>query len=79
MCSTKNFIAVASSVLFGIRHTQNEIMKDSDEIEAACERAAKLHDKSRESGSKYRGMTYEDGLREALDWACENVEEDPTL
>ncbi len=54
-------------------------MKDIKEIEAACERAAKLHDESRENGSKYRGMTYEDGLREALDWVCENVDEDPTL
>jgi len=64
---------------FGVWHNQNETMKDIEEIEAACERAQKLHDKSRENGSKYRGMTYEDGLLEALDWVCENVDEDPTL
>jgi len=63
----------------GARRNKNETMKDIKEIEAACERAAKLHDESRDNGSKYRGMTYEDGLREALDWVCENVDEDPTL
>lgn len=55
-------------------------MKDIKEIEAACERAADMQNKSRDKGvSKYRGMTYEDGLRDALDWVCDNVDEDPTL
>lgn len=53
-------------------------MKTIDQIEAACERAADLQNKARENGSKYRGMTYEDGLRDALDWVCDNIEEDPT-
>ena len=53
-------------------------MKTIREIEAACERAADLQNKAFENGSKYRAMTYEDGLRDALDWVCENSEEDPT-
>ncbi len=53
-------------------------MKTELEITEACERAAKMHNSSLRNGSKYRGMTYEDGLCDALDWVCENVEEDPT-
>lgn len=53
-------------------------MKDIEEIEKACERAAIMHNKSQYEGSKYRGMTYEDGIRDALDWVWENVDEDPT-
>jgi len=53
-------------------------MRAPREIEKACERAERLHDASRQDGSKYRGMTYEDGLRDAFDWICENVDEDPT-
>ena len=53
-------------------------MKDIKEIEAACERAADMQNTSRKKGSKYRGMTYENGLRDALDWVCDNVDEDPT-
>jgi len=60
------------------RQEEAKAMKDYREIEAACERAAQLQDRAREDGSKFRGMTYEDGLREALDWVCENVEDDPT-
>jgi hypothetical protein len=53
-------------------------MKDSDEIEAACERAADMQNKAQREGSRFGGMTYEDGIREALDWVCGNQEEDPT-
>lgn len=53
-------------------------MKTKKEIEDACERAAEMHDRASENGSKYPGMTYEDGLREAFDWITENQEEDPT-
>lgn len=58
--------------------TRNKDMKDITEIEAACERAAKMQNTSRKKGSKYPGMTYEDGLRDALDWMLDNVDEDPT-
>lgn len=54
-------------------------MKTPTEIDDACERAAKMQHQANENGSKYRGMTYEDGLRDALDWVCENIDEDPTL
>ena len=54
-------------------------MKDIKIIEDAAERAAVMQDTSRENGSKYRSMTYEDGLRDALDWVCENIDEDPTM
>jgi hypothetical protein len=53
-------------------------MKDVSEIEEAGERAAKMQRAARKTASRYYGMTYEDGLRDALDWVCENVEEDPT-
>jgi hypothetical protein len=53
-------------------------MKDIEEIEQACERAANLQNEARYNCSKYRSMTYEDGLRDALDWVCENTDEDPT-
>jgi len=54
-------------------------MKDIQEIEEACERAADMQAEASNNGSKYPAMTYEDGLREGLDWVCENVEEDPTV
>ncbi len=53
-------------------------MLDPTEIEEACERAAVMHAKAARSGSSFPAMTYEDGLREALDWVCENADEDPT-
>ncbi len=53
-------------------------MKQIDEIEEACERAAVMQCESADKGSKFPAMTYEDGLREALDWVCGNSEEDPT-
>jgi hypothetical protein len=53
-------------------------MRDFSELENACERAAELQNNANENGSKYRGMTYEDGLRDALDWVCEYIDEDPT-
>jgi len=53
-------------------------MKTPQEIEEACERAAEMQNEAQENGSKYRSMTYEDGLREALDWVCDNSDEDPT-
>lgn len=55
-------------------------IRDSHEIEAACERAAIIQNKCANRGkSQYFGMTYEDGLRDAFDWVCRNVDEDPTL
>jgi hypothetical protein len=54
-------------------------MRNLDEVEAACERAAKMQGEAEENGSKYFGMKYEDGLREAFDWVMENMAEDPTL
>lgn len=53
-------------------------MRDFKEIEDACERAAQMQCDSESNGSKYPGMKYEDGLREAFDWIMENMEEDPT-
>ena len=53
-------------------------MKHISKIEEACERAAKMQRAARKTASRYHGMTYEDGLRDVLDWVCENVEEDPT-
>jgi hypothetical protein len=53
-------------------------MKDTQEIEEAAERAAVLHRQAENNGSRYRGMTYEQGVRDALDWALENIDEDPT-
>ena len=53
-------------------------MKDETEVEEACERAAKMQNKARNTGSLYGGMTYEDGLREAFDWVMENSDDDPT-
>ena len=53
-------------------------MRDIVEIEAACERAAENQVAAQQDGSQYRGMSYEDGIREALDWVCENQDEDPT-
>ncbi len=53
-------------------------MKSIDEIEEACERAAEMQNRATRNGSKYPGMTYEDGLREAFDWICGNEETDPT-
>ena len=53
-------------------------MRDIEEIEEACERAALMQYKANENGSSYRGMSYEDGLREAFDWVCGHADEDPT-
>ena len=53
-------------------------MKDTDEIQEACDRAADLQHDANNNGSKYPAMTYEDGLRDALDWVCGNSDEDPT-
>ena len=53
-------------------------MKTNEEIEAACERAAVMQNEAQENGSKLHGMSYEQGLRDALDWVCGNIKEDPT-
>lgn len=54
-------------------------MKKPTEIEAAAERAAQLQNNAQKSGrSEYPAMTYEDGLREALDWVCDYEDCDPT-
>lgn len=44
-------------------------MKDESEIQAMCDKAA---DAAME-GSKYPGMSYEEGIREALDWVLGNI------
>ena len=49
-------------------------MKDIDEIEAAADRASDMV----YAGSKYPGMTYEQGIRVALEWVLEIDDEDPT-
>ncbi len=54
-------------------------MKSESEIEQAAERAAEMQNKASEQGSKFGGMTYEDGLREAFDWVMDNSETDPTI
>jgi hypothetical protein len=53
-------------------------MRLRKEIEEACERAAEMQCNTADNGSKYYAMTYEDGLRDALDWVCENEDCDPT-
>lgn len=50
-------------------------MKTEEEIQEMCDKAA---DAAREP-SKFRGMTYEEGVREALDWVLGNSEEDSPL
>ncbi len=54
-------------------------MKDEKEINDAADRAADMCAAADKKGrSKYPGMTYEEGVRAALDWACGNQDEDPT-
>lgn len=53
-------------------------MKTEAEIEAAAERAARMQNRAQDHGSRFFGMTYEDGLREGLDWVMDNSDEDPT-
>ena len=53
-------------------------MIDIKEIESACERAVNLQNEARCYGSNHRSRTYEDGLLDALNWVCENLDEDPT-
>jgi hypothetical protein len=53
-------------------------MKDESEINKACDRSCDMTDRMHRNGSKYQGMSYEEGIRDALDWVLENVEEDPT-
>lgn len=44
-------------------------MKTEQEIKAASYRVDT-------SGTKYSGMTYEEGILEALDWVLENIHDD---
>lgn len=53
-------------------------MRDIKEIEDAAERASEMQSNAEQNGSKYPGMKYEDGLREAFDWITGNSDEDPT-
>ena len=57
------------------KQTQNEI---KEEVDQALDRAIDMQNNAFTKGSKYSGMSYEDGLREALDWVMENTDEDPT-
>lgn len=43
------------------------------EIEEQIDKASDLI----EEGGKYHGMSYEDGVREALNWVIENTNEKP--
>lgn len=54
-------------------------MKTKEEIEMASERSLDMQNAAMEKGSKYRGMTYEDGIQVALSWVLGYEEEDPTL
>lgn len=55
-------------------------MKDETEVNEASDRAAVMVAISRKMGrSQHHGMTYEEGLRDALDWVAENIDEDPTI
>lgn len=53
-------------------------MKSKEEVDQALDRAIDMQSNAFAKGSKYSGMSYEDGLREALDWVMENSDEDPT-
>lgn len=53
-------------------------MPDESEINAAADRASDQVNKLNGS-TKYRIMSYEQGVRDALDWACGNRDEDPTV
>lgn len=52
-------------------------MPDDSEISAAADRASDIVIRLNGS-SQFRGMTYEEGVRDALAWASGNQEEDPT-
>ena len=51
-------------------------MRDEIIIEDASDRAA---DMAHNPNPKWSGMTYEQGLRDALDWVLELNDEDPTV
>lgn len=48
------------------------------QIADAAERAAQAKDNADAGSSRYPAMTYEDGLRDALDWASGLSDNDPT-
>lgn len=50
-------------------------MKDQNEIEKMCEKAARECDRPT---APRHGMTYEEGVRAALDWVLENMDDDET-
>lgn len=49
-------------------------MRDEEEINEQLNRAAAAAEKG---GTRYRGMTYEQGVEEALLWVTENTNEPP--
>lgn len=54
-------------------------MKEEDEISEARDRAAdNCHDVSKRGWSRYPGMTYEEGVRNALEWVLGDSDDDPT-
>ncbi len=53
-------------------------MKSIPEIEKALTRAEKMHSDFMRQGSKFPGMSYEEGIRNTLDWIMENIDDDPT-
>lgn len=52
-------------------------MKTRKQIDEQIDRAIGPAGEYRCAGSNYSGMTYEDGVRAALEWAVEDTEEEP--
>ena len=50
------------------------MIKDESEVEDACNRAVNHANKT----PRYPGMSYDEGLRDALEWVLGDAEEDPT-
>jgi len=51
--------------------TRKKTMKTEDEVQEMADKAAAAQ-------PKYHGMTYEEGVRAALDWVLENMDEGDT-
>ncbi len=58
------------------RFTKGKNMKDESEIRDEYDRMADAAASADEDGSKFRGMTYEQGLRDALEWVLGEYEGD---
>lgn len=51
-----------------------EIERTDDEVDAVLNAAMEQEDKG---GSSYPGMTYEQGVREGIDWVTGNADDAP--